>query len=150
MPSPERICRERWPRRWRQWGDPDVRVRAAAGVVLAGSEDVGAVADRLDALLLDPENTFVTSETALALVARDDAERIRLIASALVRADEDTANWLVDAVTCGHSDAEWRLTVSVLATLVEDDDPDTAAGAARLAAQMPGAEATGGSPGSTS
>lgn len=72
----------------------------------------------------------------MALVARGDVDGLRLVASALERADEDSANWLVDAVICPESEDEWLLTSSLLDEAAEDDDADVAAGAVRLRALM--------------
>src|SRR5690349_13549281 len=66
-------------------GDASVQVRAAAGVVLASTPDLHAVADVLLRLLLDPEDTYVTSETADALVRRRDVPGMRLVVTALAR-----------------------------------------------------------------
>lgn len=77
----------------------DVEVRAAAGVVLASAPDVEAVADVVLRLLLDQEDTFVTSETADALVSRRDVTGLRLVLLALRRADdENTENWTWDVL----------------------------------------------------
>ena len=59
--------------------------------------------DRALRLLLD-EDTFVTHETGLALLARRDDAGTELVVEAMCRADLSTAVWLVDAVHAHRND----------------------------------------------
>lgn len=76
----------------------DVLMRAAAGVRLAASRDLDSASGTLLALLHDPENTFVTQETADALAARRDSERSRLLLRAYPGADELGGYSIRDAI----------------------------------------------------
>lgn len=76
----------------------DVLMRAAAGVRLAVTRDLDSASDTLFALLHDPENTFVTQETAQALAARRDSEGIRFLLRAYSDADELGGYYIRDAI----------------------------------------------------
>lgn len=76
----------------------DVLMRAAAGVRLAGTRDLDSASDTLLALLHDPENTFVTQETAEALAARRDSVGLRLLLRAFSGADELGRYYIRDAI----------------------------------------------------
>jgi hypothetical protein len=106
--------------------DRDVEVRAAAGVRLASVTDLDQVADILIRLLLDQENTFVTSETADALVDRRDAPGLRLVLLALARADESTANWIWDVLLYPQTYEELAERTSLLEALTGSDVTATA------------------------
>jgi hypothetical protein len=108
--------------------DARVEVRAAAGVVLASTPDLEPVTDVLMRLLLDPDDTFVTSETAQALVERRDVPGMRLIISALARADEEnTANWILDMVLYPETLQEHAATTTSLVALTTEPDIATTA-----------------------
>jgi len=113
-----------------------VEVRAAAGVMLASTPDLESVADVLLQLLLDPEDTYVTSETADALVGRRDVPGMRLVIAALARADEDSANWICDVVLHPETPEELAATTSSLTALTTE--PDFAAKADALLQQLGG------------
>ncbi|HEY8719982.1 MAG TPA: hypothetical protein VIM26_15480 [Pengzhenrongella sp.] len=107
--------------------DRDVEVRAAAGVLLASATDLDQVADILIRLLLDQEDTFVTSETADALVDRRDVPGLRLVILALARADdENTANWIWDALLDPQTYEELAERTSLLEALTGSDVAATA------------------------
>lgn len=76
----------------------DVLMRAAAGVRLARTRDLDSASDTLLALLHDPENTFVTQETAEALAARRDSEGFRFLLRAYSGADELSGYYIRDAI----------------------------------------------------
>lgn len=103
--------------------DARIEVRAAAGVVLASTPDLDTVTDTLMRLLLDPDDTFVTSETAQALVGRRDVPGMRLVISALARADEEnTANWILDAVLYPKTLEEHAARTTSLKALTTEPD----------------------------
>ena len=76
----------------------DVEGRIAEGRQLARSVGDATTDDRLLRLLLDPADTAVTFQTALALLARRDDAGVGLVLRAEVLADDDTSQWLADAV----------------------------------------------------
>ena len=76
----------------------DVMMRAAAGVRLAATRSLDSASDTLLSLLHDPENTFVTQETAEALVGRRDRQGLRLLLRAYVDADELGGYYIRDAI----------------------------------------------------
>lgn len=111
--------------------DADVEVRAAAGVVLASSPDLEPFADVLVRLLLDHENTFVTSETADSLVGRGDVAGMRLVVLALAQVDEEnTENWIWDVVLYPETIEDHAVLTSSLEALMAE--PDVAAAAAAV------------------
>lgn len=117
--------------------DADVEVRAAAGVVLASSPDLEPFADVLVRLLLDHENTFVTSETADALVGRGDVAGMRLVVSALAQVDdENTENWIWDVVLYPETIEDHAVLTSSLKALTTE--PDVAATAAAVLERLKG------------
>ncbi|MGW3892509.1 hypothetical protein ACWD69_27835 [Micromonospora chokoriensis] len=80
---------------------PAWSVRAAAGRHLARSRGIDEVADTLHRLLLDPQDTAVTQETAMALLERKDATGLRLVLLARsYAADEATAAEIQAALDC--------------------------------------------------
>ncbi|RKN19215.1 hypothetical protein D7147_16810 [Micromonospora musae] len=80
---------------------PTWSVRAAAGRHLARSRGIDEVADTLHRLLLDPQDTAVTWETAKALLERIDAMGLRLVLLARsYAADEATADEIQAALDC--------------------------------------------------
>ncbi|MEW1930383.1 hypothetical protein [Streptomyces sp. NPDC088360] len=97
---------------------PAWSVRAAAGRQLAMSDRLHEVADVLHRLLLDAQDTAVTSETAEALLARKDTPGLRCVLLA--------RSWAADLSTAGEIQAAL------------DCDPDwmTTAGADRLIKQL--------------
>lgn len=112
-------------------------MRAAAGVVLASSQDLEPVTDVLLRLLLDQVNTFVTSETADALIGRGDVAGMRLVVLALARVDdENTENWIWDVVLYPETIEDHAVLTSSLEALTTE--PDIAATAAAVLARLTG------------
>lgn len=114
-----------------------MQFRAAAGVLLAGAADLEDAADTLVALLLDPEDTYVTSETAWALIDRGDIQGLRLIARAYAQADDSTVNWLSDAVDNPQTFEELAQRRAFLDELSRDTDAAVASGADALRRRLP-------------
>ncbi|MFD5754107.1 hypothetical protein [Streptomyces mirabilis] len=83
-------------------------VRAAAGRQLAMSDRLEEVADVIHRLLLDDQDTAVTSETAEALLARKDTIGLRYVLLARSYAAETwTADEIQAALDC---DPDWLMT----------------------------------------
>ncbi|MGN5635115.1 HEAT repeat domain-containing protein [Streptomyces sp. AC154] len=99
-------------------------VRAAAGRRLAADAEVPEVAVLLGRLLLDPYDTFVTRETAEALLLRGDATGLRLVLAALARADAQTGDQIQSAIVnvCEQSREDIEHLAELAATLVSDPD----------------------------
>jgi hypothetical protein len=76
----------------------DFEQRARLGKQLAVAAGEPDVDERLLSLLLDPHDTAVTYRTALALLERRDLAGLRLIVKADALADDDTGQWLSDAI----------------------------------------------------
>ncbi|MGW7025941.1 hypothetical protein ACWGFX_01905 [Streptomyces xanthophaeus] len=107
---------------------PDWSVRAAAGRRLAAVPRIEEVADVLHRLLLDPHDTGVTSDTAVALLARRDVAGLRaLLRARAVASSDGTADQLDAELDC---DAGWMTDeggdqlIAQLRTLTSDADPD--------------------------
>ncbi|MFE2141494.1 hypothetical protein ACFXA3_07010 [Streptomyces sp. NPDC059456] len=84
---------------------PAWHVRAAAGRRLAAAPRIEGVADVLHRLLLDAQDTGVTSDTAAALLARRDLAGLRaVLAARAVASDEGTADQLAAELDC---DPRW-------------------------------------------
>ncbi|MEV8529395.1 hypothetical protein AB0451_35525 [Streptomyces sp. NPDC052000] len=105
---------------------PDWSVRAAVGRRLATSDKIDEMADVLHRLLLDPQDSGVTQETAEALLARKDTAGLRCVLLARSQAVEFwTADQLEAALNC---DPEWMTTegadqlIQQLHELTADDD----------------------------
>ncbi|MFD4538145.1 hypothetical protein ACFWNL_33015 [Kitasatospora sp. NPDC058397] len=94
---------------------PSWSVRAAAGRRLAAVPQIEDVADVLHRLLLDAQDTAVTSETAVALLAREDLPGLRAVLAARANAtDQGTADQLSAELDC---DPRW-MTGNGLAELI--------------------------------
>ncbi|MGA5098543.1 hypothetical protein ACPCAC_14455 [Streptomyces lavendulocolor] len=100
-------------------------VRADAGRRLAGMAQDAEVAAVLLRLLLDGQDTWVTQETAEALLERGDETGLRLVLAALTTADDDTGDHLHAAVNdvCCQSDEGLERLGTLLAALTGDADP---------------------------
>ncbi|MGI5171803.1 hypothetical protein ACQEU3_46410 [Spirillospora sp. CA-253888] len=98
---------------------PSWRQRVQAGRDLAAFADVPEAAEALVELLLDAEDTAVTRQTAEALVRVGTVAALKLIALAVVRADDNHADWLQTGV---HD-----------ALVGPDGAPDVAAACGKLA-----------------
>lgn len=104
-------------------------VRAAAGRRLAAAPRIESVAGVLHRLLLDAQDTGVTSDTAAALLARRDLAGLRaVLAARAVASDEGTADQLAAELDC---DPRWATgesgvveLIAQLRTLASDTDPE--------------------------
>ncbi|MFC8455215.1 hypothetical protein [Kitasatospora sp. NPDC057223] len=106
---------------------PSWSARAAAGRRLAAVPRIGVVADVLHRLLLDVQDTAVTSETAEALLARGDLAGLRAVLAA--RADA-TDQWTADQLVAElNGDPRWMTgdgaaeLIRQLRVLAADTDP---------------------------
>lgn len=77
---------------------PDCRDRADAGRGLACFAELAQARATLLALVLDKSDTYVTRETAQALLRRHDAAGLAVVASALADASPNHADWIDAAV----------------------------------------------------
>ena len=76
----------------------DYRDRADAGRALAVFADVQQAREPLLALVLDPDDTFVTLATADALLRRQDSAGYAVISRALAAAHDNTSDWIHTAI----------------------------------------------------
>jgi hypothetical protein len=76
----------------------DYRDRADAGRALASFAELPEARPPLLNLVLDTADTFVTRVTAEALLRRQDAPGLTVVASALTAADDSHADWIQTAV----------------------------------------------------
>lgn len=112
----------------------DHRDRADAGRGLAGFAEMPEAAARLLELVLDPDDTYVTRETAGALLRRSDRAALAIVASALAVADPNHSDWIQTAITdvlgifASDLDEAKRLSEE----LARDTDARVALGARRL------------------
>ncbi|WP_329453625.1 hypothetical protein OG894_44695 (plasmid) [Streptomyces sp. NBC_01724] len=99
-------------------------VRAASGRRLAAVAEVPEVAEVLHRLLLDGRDTFVTQETAEALLGRWDVLGLRMVLSALASADDGTGDHLDAAIlnVCGQSDEDGERLAELCSVLTSDAD----------------------------
>ncbi|MFF1414465.1 hypothetical protein ACFVX6_32540 [Streptomyces sp. NPDC058289] len=107
---------------------PSWSERAAAGRHLAAAPQIESVAGVLHRLLLDAQDTGVTSATAIALLARRDLSGLRaVLAARAVASDQGTADQLAAELDC---DPRWTTgpdgeeMIAQLRTLTADRDPD--------------------------
>ncbi|MET8038754.1 hypothetical protein [Streptomyces sp. NPDC005345] len=107
---------------------PTWSLRAAAGRRLAATPQIEDVAGVLHRLLLDAQDTGVTSDTASALLARRDLAGLRaVLAARAVASDQGTADQLAAELDC---DPRWATgensdeLIVQLRTLTADRDPD--------------------------
>ncbi|MFD9586173.1 hypothetical protein ACFWBM_15925 [Streptomyces sp. NPDC059980] len=107
---------------------PASSVRAAAGRRLAAAPRIESVAGVVHRLLLDAQDTGVTSDTAVALLARRDLVGLRAVLAARgVASDQGTADQLAAELDC---DPRWATgqdgdeLIVQLRTLAADKDPD--------------------------
>ena len=113
---------------------PSWSLRASAGGRLAPYAGVPSAADALERLLLDPEDTAVTRETAHALLMQRSFSAVRLVALAVARADDNQADWLHTAA----QDLVWqqgevgRDISALCAFLADDPHSDVQRGAAEI------------------
>ncbi|GAA1980280.1 hypothetical protein [Kitasatospora viridis] len=125
----------------RRADSPDWSVRAAAGRQLAAAERLDEVAEVLGRLLLDPLDTAVTQETAVALLARKDTAGLRLVLLARSRAVE---TWTADEISAElYGDPDWltpdgadRMTRQLRDLAAQDDDAGVRDEARRVLARL--------------
>ncbi|WP_329297213.1 hypothetical protein OG410_41950 [Streptomyces sp. NBC_00659] len=86
----------------------------------------------LHRLLLDGRDTFVTQETAEALLGRWDVLGLRMVLAALASADDDTGDHLDAAIlnVCGQSEEDGERLTALCSALTSDED-DAVSGEAR-------------------
>ncbi|MFD2469755.1 hypothetical protein [Amycolatopsis silviterrae] len=113
---------------------PDYRDRADAGRALASFAAMPEAKGPLLGLVLDADNTFVTRETAEALLRRLDAAGLAVVAAALGDADPNQGDWIYTAVDDVFvvDDAERDAALRECEALEEDTDERTRRGAKRL------------------
>ncbi|GAA3823227.1 hypothetical protein CSO01_32730 [Cellulomonas soli] len=123
----------------------DVLMRAAAGVRLAATLDLDNASDTLLSLLHDPENTFVTQETAEALVGRRDHQGLRLLLRAYADADELSGYYIRDAIVWPPAEVDYPEVApemderrSLLDDLAHDPDAEVAKAARLLLTALAG------------
>ncbi|MFG3423809.1 hypothetical protein ACIBTZ_31370 [Micromonospora sp. NPDC049460] len=112
----------------------DWSVRAQAGRQLARWAHRNDSGEVLLRLILDPHDTAVTDATSQALLQRNDAHGLRLIARALATAyNSEYADHLHDAVT-QHLQPDGPTTefFGLCNELIEDPEPATRLGASHL------------------
>ncbi|MEU8868016.1 hypothetical protein [Streptomyces umbrinus] len=109
-------------------------VRAASGRRLAAAAEVPEVAVVLHRLLLDGRDTFVTQETAEALLERWDVVGLRMVLAALASADDDTGDHLDAAIlnVCGQSTEDGERLAALCSALTSDADSDVSGEARRI------------------
>ncbi|WP_326573291.1 hypothetical protein OIE69_19725 [Actinacidiphila glaucinigra] len=117
---------------------PSLAVRAVVGPRLAAHAGIASAAAVLERLLLDPEDTFVTRQTAEALLKQRSLSAVRLVARALAHADDTYGDWLLTAVydVISPPGEALREISTMCAALADDPDRDVRRGAAELAAWM--------------
>ncbi|MFF5108264.1 hypothetical protein [Streptosporangium sp. NPDC000509] len=104
-PEQERPFLDSTTKATREANSPLWSVRAAAGRRLAASAHIPEVSEVLHRLLLDPDDTGVTQETAEALMQRGDACGLRAVLAALACAQAfDTSDQLAAEIDC---DPRW-------------------------------------------
>ncbi|WP_371619796.1 hypothetical protein [Streptomyces sp. NBC_00454] len=113
--------------------------RARAGRDLAAFADAPEAAGALVGLLLDAQDTAVTRQTAEALARTGTAAAVRLIALAVVEADENQADWLQTGVHDAHEGPDGLPDVAAACgKLARDQEGAVRRGAAEISAWMAG------------
>ncbi|WP_329190859.1 hypothetical protein [Actinacidiphila glaucinigra] len=119
---------------------PAWSVRGAAGRRLASSDKIEEVADVLQRLLLDAQDTWVIQETAEALLERKDAIGLRYVLLAYSQAGNyDAVDQLGAALDCNP---EWMTTegadrlIEQLRTLATDEDTGVCVEAQQILAKL--------------
>jgi len=115
---------------------PDYRDRADSGRSLASFAEIPEASRSLLKLTLDADDTFVTLETATALLRRQDSTGLALVASALAGADPSHADWIDTAVldVFGIFASERDAALQVCETLTRSADERASRGATLLIA----------------
>ncbi|WP_123459336.1 hypothetical protein [Streptomyces sp. PanSC19] len=109
-------------------------VRAATGRRLAAFAEVPEASEVLQRLLLDARDTFVTQETAEALLERWDVLGLRRVLTAFADADDDTADHLDAAIlhACGRSEEDGERLAALCSALTSDTDSAVSGEARRI------------------
>ncbi|MFD0068185.1 hypothetical protein [Streptomyces sp. NPDC056690] len=109
-------------------------VRAASGRSLAAVAEVPEAAEVLHRLLLDGRDTFVTQETAEALLERWDVLGLRMVLAALASADDDTGDHLDAAIlnVCCRSKEDGERFAELCSALTSDVDSAVSREARRI------------------
>ncbi|BAJ33223.1 MULTISPECIES: hypothetical protein [Kitasatospora] len=112
----------------------DYRDRADAGHGLAAFAELPDAAETLRALVLDPDDTFVTLRTTAALLRRGDGTGVAVVAAALPDADWSHQEWIHAGATdaLGLFADDLNAAVRHCAELPPDADGRTTRGAALL------------------
>lgn len=112
----------------------DVLARGSLGRQLAAHAGDGRVDRALLGLLLDAKDTFVTEETAEALLKRRDVPGLRLVAEGLAEGDEGQRNWIGDVLNdvCMQTRDDWNSTLKLLDSIREDESEAVRLGAEEL------------------
>jgi hypothetical protein len=121
-------------------GSVDHRDRADAGRGLASFAEMSEARAPLLGLVLDAGDTFVTRATAEALLRRQDAAGLAVIASALAAADPNHADWIDTAVldVFGVFSRDRDAAVRECEALARDSDEQTRCGVDQLTAMLVG------------
>lgn len=128
-----------WETALAEASSPSWAVRARAGQELAAFADVPVVAEALAGLLLDAHDTAVTRRTAEALARVATVAGVRLIALAVVEADDDQADWLETGVHDVLVDTDGGPEVAAACgSLARDPEEAVRRGAAEIAAWTDG------------
>ncbi|MFC8721799.1 hypothetical protein [Kitasatospora sp. NPDC057198] len=115
-------------------GSADHQDRADAGRALAPFAELPAAARELAALLADPRDTYVTLETARALLRRGDRAALAILADALAGLDVQHEQYVDDAVreVLGVFEEDHGRVSLLVEELAGSPDARTAKGAAVL------------------
>ncbi len=116
----------------------DYRDRADAGRALASFAEGSEARASLVRLVLDPDDTFVTRETAEALLRRQDAAGFAIVAEALASADFQHGTYIHDAVRAVFMvfASERDRAIETCGVLELDANPRVRQGAAGLRATL--------------
>ncbi|WP_326757343.1 hypothetical protein OHB35_53175 [Streptomyces phaeochromogenes] len=84
--------------------------------------------------MLDGRDTFVTQETAEALLERWDVVGLRMVLAALASADDGTGDHLDAAIlnVCGQSEEDGERLAALCSALTSDADIDVSGEARRI------------------
>ncbi|MFD8979871.1 hypothetical protein [Streptomyces sp. NPDC059564] len=85
-------------------------------------------------MLLDGRDTFVTQETAEALLGHWDVLGLRMVPAALANADDDTGDHLDAAIlnVCRQSEKDEERLAALCSALTSDADGDVSGEARRI------------------
>ncbi|OKJ06863.1 hypothetical protein AMK19_22615 [Kitasatospora sp. CB01950] len=120
----------------------DAGDRADAGCGLAAFAELPEAVEALLALVLDPDDTFVTRATTGALLRRMDRAGLAVVASALAVAEPGHGDWIATAVVdvLGVFADDWDDAARWCDKLSQDADQRVARGARELRGILAGIE----------